>query len=64
MSVTDGNYRGIGLPLKLSDTPGRPGSTPPSFGADTDAILAEHGYSETERAQLRSCGAVVERLPR
>jgi len=64
MSVTEGSYRGIGLPLKLSDTPGHPGTAPPSFGADTNAILAEHGYSETERTQLRASGAVVDRLPR
>jgi crotonobetainyl-CoA:carnitine CoA-transferase CaiB-like acyl-CoA transferase len=59
-----GDYRGIGIPLKLSDTPGRPGTAPPAFGSDTDAILAAHGYDASAREQLKASGAVVERLPR
>lgn len=29
----------IGLPLKLSATPGKPGNAPPSLGEDTDGVL-------------------------
>jgi crotonobetainyl-CoA:carnitine CoA-transferase CaiB-like acyl-CoA transferase len=65
MAVTgEGDYRSTGIPLKLSETPGSPGKAPPAFGADTDAILAEHGYDEAARASLRASGAVLERLPR
>jgi crotonobetainyl-CoA:carnitine CoA-transferase CaiB-like acyl-CoA transferase len=65
MAVTgEGDYQSTGIPLKLSDTPGSPGKAPPAFAADTDAILAEHGYDETARAKLRASGAVLERLPR
>ena len=31
MKVNDGDYRGIGLPVKLSVTPGQPGCPPPRF---------------------------------
>ena len=34
-----GTMRLLGLPLKLSATPGRPGRAPPALGADTDAVL-------------------------
>ena len=65
MAVTgEGDYRGIGIPIKLSDTPGRPGTAPPAFAAYTDAILAAHGYDAAQREQLKTCGAVPERLPR
>jgi len=60
----DGDYRGIGVPVKLSDTPGSPGACPPAFAADTDAILAALGYSPGEREQLKASGSVLERLPR
>jgi len=65
MAVTgEGDYRSTGIPLKLSETPGAPGKAPPAFAADTDAVLAEHGYDEAARAQLKACGAVLDRLPR
>jgi crotonobetainyl-CoA:carnitine CoA-transferase CaiB-like acyl-CoA transferase len=65
MAVTgEGDYRSTGIPLKLSETPGAPGKAPPAFAADTDEVLAEHGYDEAERAQLKACGAVLQRLPR
>lgn len=60
----EGGYRSVGIPLKLSDTPGRPGTPPPAFAGDTDAILAAHGYDPSAREQLKASGAVLERLPR
>ena len=46
-------YRGVGLPVKLSDTPGEALTPPRHFSADSDAILAGHGYSADEIATLR-----------
>lgn len=40
MRVEDGDYRGMGVPIKLSKTPGRPGRRPPRFGEHADEILA------------------------
>jgi len=31
---------------------------PPQFGADTDAVLAEHGYGTAEIAALRQAGVI------
>ena len=31
---------------------------PPQFGADTDAVLAEHGYSASEIAEFRRAGVI------
>lgn len=37
--------RFLGVPVKLSDTPGSVRTLPPVFGADTSRLLAEFGYS-------------------
>jgi len=41
MQVADGAYQGIGLPIKLSATPGRAGAAPPAFDQHRDSILHE-----------------------
>jgi alpha-methylacyl-CoA racemase len=49
----------LGPPVRLSRTPpdgSRPG---PALGADTDAVLAELGYSPNEIDALRAAGAVA-----
>ena len=46
-----------GTPQRLSATPARAG-TSPVFGADTDAVLAELGYSEPELAVMRADGVI------
>ena len=38
----------LGVPVKLSDTPGSIRKPPPEFGQNTDAILMELGYAEEE----------------
>ena len=40
MRVEEEDYRGMGLPIKLSATPGRPGRRPPRFDEHADEILA------------------------
>ncbi|HMK02320.1 MAG TPA: CoA transferase, partial [Reyranella sp.] len=45
-------YRNVGNPVKLSRTPASPRSKPKKFGADTRAVLSEHGYSAAEIDKL------------
>ncbi|MGE0719235.1 MAG: CaiB/BaiF CoA transferase family protein [Alphaproteobacteria bacterium] len=53
-------YRGTGIPLKLSRTPGAVRSKPPAFAADGRAILKEHGLSDAEIDALTAAGIVCE----
>ena len=43
----------LGVPVKLSQTPGSVRTAPAAFGADTDRILGELGYDEAEIKTLR-----------
>ncbi|MEO1293559.1 MAG: CoA transferase, partial [Pseudomonadota bacterium] len=52
-------YRGLNNPVKYSRTPTEPHKTPPRFGEDTRAVLAEAGYSEAEIATLLDSGAAL-----
>lgn len=63
MVVEIGAYRGTGNPVKFSRTPAAIGRTPPKFGQDTRAVLAELGYSAPEIAAMLEAGAAVARPP-
>ncbi len=52
-------YRGLGTPIKMSRTPGGTRATPPKFNEHGDSILAAHGFSAEEIAQLKEKGIVV-----
>ena len=43
----------LGVPVKLSETPGAVRTAPAAFGEDTDRILSELGYDEAEIMALR-----------
>ena len=51
-------YNGTGTPIKFSRTPGGLQSVPPQFGADTDEILSEGGFSDDEISTLKQSGVV------
>ena len=44
MVVKRGNYQGLGVPVKMSRTPGRVRSLPPKLGEHAEDILLEAGY--------------------
>ena len=49
----------LGVPVKLSRTPGAPAGPGPALGEHTDEVLTALGYSEAELASLRESGAVA-----
>jgi len=50
----------LGVPIKLSRTPGDPTRAPgPRLGGDTEAVLAEAGYGAQEIAALAESGAIA-----
>ena len=50
---TAGSVTMIGLPIELSETPGRIATAPPLLGQHTDEILREAGYAPAAIARLR-----------
>lgn len=56
--VEDGDYRGTGFPVKLSDSEARLRWGPRPFNADGAAVLLEAGYSEDEVEALRASGVL------
>jgi crotonobetainyl-CoA:carnitine CoA-transferase CaiB-like acyl-CoA transferase len=56
--ATLGPVRVLGVPVRLTATPGAPASPPPALGEHTDAILAEAGVPAPEIARLRRTGVV------
>lgn len=53
-----GAIRQVGVPIKLSATPGSVRTAPPLLGEHTDEILAELGFDPTAVADLRARGVV------
>lgn len=58
MVVRDGEYRGVGVPIKLSRSAATPPRAPAVQGADTERVLAECGYGADDVARLRQAGAL------
>jgi formyl-CoA transferase len=61
MVVEAGDYRGTGLPVKLSRTPGSVHTPPKPFGADNRAVLGRLGYTPEEIERLIETGVVPDR---
>lgn len=55
---TMGTVRLLGLPVKLSDTPGDIHRTPPLLGQHTDEVLRDIGFSEAEIQGYRDTGII------
>lgn len=55
---TAGKIRNIGIPVKLSDTPGSIRLPAPILGQHTDEILLENGYSDKKIRLLREQKAI------
>jgi crotonobetainyl-CoA:carnitine CoA-transferase CaiB-like acyl-CoA transferase len=53
-----GPIKNLGVPVKLSDTPGAVDRPAPLLGEHNDTILAELGYGESERRALRANGII------
>ncbi len=54
-----GPVRQLGVPVKLSRTPGAPQGPGPALGEHTDEVLAAAGYSADEIAELKDSGSVA-----
>jgi crotonobetainyl-CoA:carnitine CoA-transferase CaiB-like acyl-CoA transferase len=50
--------KNLGVPVKLSDTPGAVDRRAPLIGEHTAEILAELGDDDAERRRLRDAGAI------
>lgn len=61
MQVQDGSYCGIGLPVRLSATPGHAGGAPPRYGQHDQQILQEAGFSAASIQQLRTQGVLCQK---
>jgi crotonobetainyl-CoA:carnitine CoA-transferase CaiB-like acyl-CoA transferase len=53
-----GVLKTTGVPVKLSASPGAVRIAPPALGADTEAVLADNGFSADEIAALRGAGVI------
>jgi formyl-CoA transferase len=51
--------RTVAAPFQLSGAPARKPQPAPALGADTDAVLRQHGFTAEEIAGLRKAGAVA-----
>lgn len=59
-----GGVRTLGLPLKLSASPGGVRRGAPLLGEHTREVLAEHGYPAGEIDALVAAGAALDGAPR
>jgi crotonobetainyl-CoA:carnitine CoA-transferase CaiB-like acyl-CoA transferase len=53
-----GEYRVIGNPVRMSETPPSYRTPPPPLGADTDDVLSDLGFTTQEVHDMRADGAV------
>jgi formyl-CoA transferase len=53
-----GRMKFVGMPVKLTDTPGRLRSIPPTVGQHNDELLAQLGRTVDQIAELKAAGVV------
>jgi formyl-CoA transferase len=53
-----GPVKALGVPIKLSDTPGAVERPAPLLGEHSVALLTELGYSDTEQQALKASGII------
>lgn len=56
MKVGRQGYRGVGVPIRLSRTPGQPGGSPPRLGQHAQEILDDAGFDQAESRRLGELG--------
>ena len=59
MYVERDGYRGIGVPVKMSRTPGAARAAPPRFAEHSRAVLTEAGFGKAEIDELVAAGVVL-----
>ena len=64
MLVEDGDHRGVGPPVKLSQSCTHTARKPPRFGEHAAQVLAEAGCTEEQVTELRRTGVVRDRPAR
>jgi formyl-CoA transferase len=64
MAAEIGAYKGWGLPIKFSRTPGAVARTPPRYGADGREVLREAGYTDAEIDELARTDVLLEQRRR
>ena len=55
---TFGTLKQVGVPIKLSETPGGPRSVAPQYGEHTEEVLLEHGYGWDDIERFRQKGVI------
>ena len=53
-----GSIRNIGVPVKLSDTPGSVRTPAPLLGQHSEEVLCQYGYEDTDISSFREAGAL------
>ena len=57
-ALNSGQWKGIGVPVKFSETKGAFRDRPPTLGEHTDEVLSNAGYTQDEIRRLREQGAI------
>ncbi len=61
MVLEDGEYRGTGIPIKLSRTPGKMQFKPPQYGENNTEILLDAGYSDKEIQRFKEMQVTLDK---